>query len=104
MWGLWGLWPVGRSQHLRAPPHGHTAVGFPEQKTSATPEGTHTSIRKTQTNTRPGSWLPWGWEDTAPPQHTEPESKEASGVALWRERGKGWGRSLPGNPCCQGQP
>lgn len=31
-WGMWGLWPEGRSQHLHARPLGLTTVDFPEQK------------------------------------------------------------------------
>ena len=98
--------PAGRSQHLQAPLRGHATVGFPGQKNlSHNQKDPTTSIRKTQTNTRPGDWLPWGWGDAAPPNHTEPETQEASGVALgWQWEGReARGRSLPGNPCCQGQ-
>lgn len=66
------------------------------EKPQPQPEGSHTSIRKTQTNTRPGSWLPWGQGDTAPPQHTEPERKEVPGVA-WRADGPSR------ETCCQRQ-
>lgn len=92
--GLWGLWPVGRSQHLWAPLMASPQSGFQSRKTSATTRRIpQPQIRKTQTNTRPGKWSPWGQGDVAPLQHAEPESKEAAGQ-------RGWETVPPRKACC----
>lgn len=89
--GACGLWagPGTSGPHLVATPQSD----FQSRETSAAPEGSHTSIRETQTNTRPGGWLPRRREETAPPQHTEPERKWASDVACG-----GCGGRLGGSP------
>lgn len=96
--GVWGLRPAGRFQHLRDPPHSHTAVKFPEQKNLSHNQKDPTPQLGKPKPTRSLEVGRHGDRETQPLPSPKPERK-ASGVA-WtgRRRGRGWGTVPPRKP------